>query len=75
MAVDTVTIWKCSEISSIRQARTDTWPLAVEEPKVSSSPLLAIQESPRPYEFGYKLGDGLDMTQHRREVSDGTEAV
>ncbi|GFR04266.1 cuticle protein 10.9 [Trichonephila clavata] len=40
-----------------------------------ASPLLTIQELSRPYEFGYEFGDGLGMTQHRREVADGTGAV
>ncbi|GFR04269.1 cuticle protein 10.9 [Trichonephila clavata] len=49
--------------------------VALAGPAVPASPLLAIQELSRPYEFGYEFGDGLGMTQHRREVADGTGAV
>lgn len=31
--------------------------------------------SPKPYEFGYKIADGLGMKQHRQEVADATGAV
>ncbi|GFS44002.1 cuticle protein 10.9 [Trichonephila inaurata madagascariensis] len=49
--------------------------VALAGPAVPASPLLTIQELSRPYEFGYEFGDGLGMTQHRREVADGTGAV
>ncbi|XP_054711725.1 cuticle protein 10.9-like [Uloborus diversus] len=42
------------------------------------SPFLSNQvllESPKPYEFGYDFGDGLGMTQQRRESADGTGRV
>ncbi|GFU02662.1 cuticle protein 16.8 [Nephila pilipes] len=35
----------------------------------------AIDDAPRPYEFGYEFGDGQGMNQHRRESSDGTGTV
>ncbi|GIY31873.1 hypothetical protein CDAR_12871 [Caerostris darwini] len=35
----------------------------------------AIDEPPRPYEFGYEFGDGQGMNQHRRESSDGAGNV
>ncbi|XP_042913477.2 cuticle protein 10.9-like [Parasteatoda tepidariorum] len=38
-------------------------------------PVLAAPEIPRPYEYGYEFGDGQGMTQHRREVADGTGVV
>ncbi|XP_055950681.1 cuticle protein 10.9-like [Argiope bruennichi] len=34
-----------------------------------------IDNSPRPYEFGYEFGDGQGMNQHRRESSDGAGNV
>lgn len=30
---------------------------------------------PKPYEFGFEFGDGLGMSQHRREVADGMGTV
>ncbi|XP_035215051.1 cuticle protein 10.9-like [Stegodyphus dumicola] len=40
-----------------------------------ASPFNVIQVFPKPYEFGYEFGDGLGMSQHRREVSDGNGIV
>lgn len=38
--------------------------------------VLVEQPSPaRPYEFGFEFGDGLGMSQHRREIADGTGTV
>ncbi|GFY69134.1 cuticle protein 16.8 [Trichonephila inaurata madagascariensis] len=34
-----------------------------------------IDDTPRPYEFGYEFGDGQGMNQHRRESSDGAGKV
>ncbi|GIX72821.1 uncharacterized protein CEXT_167781 [Caerostris extrusa] len=49
--------------------------MALAGPAVPASPIHTIQEQPRPYEFGYDFADGLGMSQHRREVADGTGVV
>ena len=42
----------------------------------ANSMLVPFQNlSPKPYEFGYEIADGLGTFQHRREVSDGIRSV
>ncbi|GFR28688.1 cuticle protein 16.8 [Trichonephila clavata] len=52
--------------------------LAMSVPLSLRSPLTSeqvIDDTPRPYEFGYEFGDGQGMNQHRRESSDGAGKV
>lgn len=37
--------------------------------------LVAEDLLPKPYQFGYKIADGLGMSQHRQEVVDSSGAV
>ncbi|XP_015931189.2 cuticle protein 10.9-like [Parasteatoda tepidariorum] len=50
-------------------------PAIVRVAPLAQNLVLPAQEPPKPYEYGYEFGDGLGMTQHRREVADGTGVV
>lgn len=45
-------------------------PIALHDNRIVEVPVNVIEEAPTPYEFGYVFGNGIGMTQQRREVSD-----